>query len=285
MKTHVSFFFAKKSILEKHKKLPSSIFFKSQKLSNQTQQKFGLIGKPLTHSYSKKHFSEKFEKEGIKGKSYHLFPLEKGEHFPFLKKVNPNLKGLNVTIPYKETVLPFMDELSKEAASIGAVNCINFLDGKMIGHNTDAYGFEVSILEFLKENGKKVSDLSNALILGTGGASKAIKYVLKKHGIEFLVISRRKEKGDLVYEELNEEIVRKHQLIVNTTPLGTFPNTDTCPNIPYEFLGTNHFLYDLVYNPEKTLFLQKGKNRGANVKNGAEMLYLQAEKSWEIWTT
>lgn len=258
-------------------------------MNNQTNQKFGLIGKPLTHSFSKKHFSEKFEKEGLVHLSYHLFPLEKGEYFPFLKQINPNLKGLNVTIPYKETVVPFMDELSEEAAAIGAVNCINFLNGKMIGHNTDAYGFEVSLLKFLEQDDEKVSDIFKvsdtlkALVLGTGGASKAIKYVFKKHNIEFLVLSRTKGKGDLIYEELNEELITKYQLIVNTTPLGTFPNIDTCPNIPYEFLGTNHFLYDVVYNPEESLFLQKGKKRGASIKNGAEMLYLQAEKSWEIW--
>ena len=156
--------------------------------------KFGLIGNPLTHSYSEKHFSQKFDKEGITGCSYHLFPLEKGAYFPILKKINPNLKGLNVTIPYKETVIPFLDELTDEAAAVGAVNCINFSDGKMIGHNTDAYGFEISLLNFFASSYDLKKQGLKALIFGTGGASKAVKYVLKKLGISFLMLSRKKRK-------------------------------------------------------------------------------------------
>jgi shikimate dehydrogenase len=237
---------------------------------------FGLIGYPLSHSFSKGYFTEKFIKEGIQNANYDTYPIEKIEDFQSLCKEN-NFAGLNVTIPYKQSIMAFLDEINEEAANIGAVNTIKFLNGKKIGYNSDIYGFEMSLKPLLKSHHK------NALILGTGGASKAVEYTLKKLDINYIYISRKRENNILSYEDLNEEIINTHHLIINTTPLGMFPNTQDAPNIPYQFLNQQHLLYDLVYNPTETLFLLNGKNKNAQIKNGLEMLYLQAERSWQIW--
>lgn len=237
---------------------------------------FGLIGYPLSHSFSKGYFTEKFIKEGIQNANYDTYPIEKIEDFQNLCKEN-NFAGLNITIPYKQSIMAFLDEINKEAANIGAVNTIKFLNGKKIGYNSDIYGFEMSLKPLLKSHHK------NALILGTGGASKAVEYTLKKLDINYIYISRKRENNILSYEDLNEEIINTHHLIINTTPLGMFPNTQDAPNIPYQFLNQQHLLYDLVYNPTETLFLLNGKNKNAQIKNGLEMLYLQAERSWQIW--
>jgi shikimate dehydrogenase len=237
----------------------------------------GLIGYPLSHSFSKKYFTEKFEKEQIGNYKYELFPLEKIEDLTHLLSSYPNMKGLNVTIPYKEAVLPFLKNINEEAAAIGAVNTIRIENGELTGYNTDVYGFEKSLKPFLKPYHKK------ALILGTGGASKAIRFVLGKLGIEYKFISRTPNNSQWSYEAIDEKILADYQVIINTTPLGMSPKIDTCPNIPYHFLNKKHLLYDLVYNPSETLFLKRGKDAGASIKNGMEMLVLQAEKSWEIY--
>ncbi|MFT5166098.1 MAG: shikimate dehydrogenase [Saprospiraceae bacterium] len=243
---------------------------------------FGLIGYPLSHSFSKKYFTQKFEQEGIADCQYELFPLEAVNHFPALLEAHPNLVGLNVTIPYKEQIIPYLDELEKSAAEIGAVNTIKIKNGKLSGFNTDVFGFETSLKNFVKNNNLKA--ISKALVLGTGGASKAVTFVLKHLGIEYAMVSRDIKKGDLQYKDLDQSILRDTQLIVNTTPLGTAPGIDSFPDIPYELLNNEHLLFDLVYNPEKTVFLIKGKRMGAHILNGLEMLRGQAEKSWEIWT-
>lgn len=243
---------------------------------------FGLIGYPLTHSFSKKYFTQKFEEENIPDCKYELFPLAKIEDIEDLIAAQPNLKGLNITIPYKEVVIPFLDELDEGAAAIGAVNTIKFVDGKRIGYNTDVYGFQGSLKALIDTKYTKNQPLK-ALILGTGGASKAIAYAFKQLDISYTYVSRTAKPQQFTYAELNKSILQTHQIIVNTTPLGTSPNTDACPNLPYQFLTKNHLLYDLVYNPAVTLFLQKGLDKGATIKNGLEMLHGQAEKSWAIW--
>ena len=243
-------------------------------------KQFGLIGYPLSHSFSKGYFAEKFAKENIVDCKYDVFPLEKIEDFVELCNDKKNLIGLNVTIPYKEKIIPFLDELDETAANIGAVNTIKFSNGKKIGYNSDAYGFEMSLKPFLKPYHKQ------ALILGTGGASKAVEYVLRKLGISFQYVSRTKSEKTISYEELLTNYdLRLTTLIINTTPIGMYPNIDTAPDIPYKVITDKHLLYDLIYNPEETLFLKKGKQRGAGTKNGLEMLYLQAERSWQIWNS
>ncbi|HMQ47685.1 MAG TPA: shikimate dehydrogenase [Saprospiraceae bacterium] len=241
---------------------------------------FGLIGYPLTHSFSKKYFSEKFEQEGIAGAHYELFPLTAIQELPELMAKQPNLVGLNVTIPYKEQVMAYLDALDAGAAAVGAVNCIHFVNGRSTGYNTDVYGFEQSLLNILKEQKNKTQ---TALVLGTGGAAKAVCYVLKKLEIDHRLVSRSPGIGDCTYEDLDASVVEKYQLIINTTPLGMAPKVDACPPLPYDAIGASHILFDLVYNPLETLFLQKGKERGAVVKNGLEMLHLQAERAWQIW--
>jgi shikimate dehydrogenase len=247
---------------------------------NSINNLYGLIGFPLSHSFSKKYFKEKFEKEGIADSFYELFPLQSIEEFPDLIAQHPNLKGLNVTIPYKQAVMPFLDEIDKEAEAVGAVNTIRIKDGKLKGFNTDVYGFEHSLHDFLQDAQKPVK---KALILGTGGAAKAIAYVLKKMEIDFLLVSRSVEKGDIDYKSIDGKILSNHLLIVNTTPLGMYPSIDTFPDISYHYLTEAHYLYDLVYNPEITSFMSKGAAKGAKSHNGLRMLYLQAEKAWEIW--
>jgi shikimate dehydrogenase len=242
---------------------------------------FGLIGYPLSHSFSKLFFTEKFERESIYDTNYELFPLPEINQLEELLQ-NEQLAGLNVTIPYKVAVLPFVDELDSAAAEIGAVNClkIDTLGGKRYikGFNTDAYGFESSLRPLLQKHHQK------ALIFGDGGAASAVKYVLNKLGISFLSVLRSPKPGSIAYGDVDELLLNSHSLIINTTPLGTFPKVEDCPQIRYEFLTAKHLAYDLVYNPEETLFLQLVREKGGTTKNGLEMLQLQAERSWEIWT-
>lgn len=238
---------------------------------------FGLIGKNIDYSFSRNYFNEKFKKEQLTY-SYVNFDIEDIKEFPAILKDNPQLQGLNVTIPYKESILTYLDELSKEAKSIGAVNTIKVLpDGKLIGHNTDYYGFQQSLKGLINSSHKA------ALILGTGGASKAIEYALNDWGIQTKFVSRNADKTTLCYADLNKEILNKHSIIVNTTPLGTYPNIDSFPPIPYSYLTANHLLYDLTYNPSQTVFMQKGLENNAQIVNGYDMLIAQAEKAWEIW--
>jgi len=242
----------------------------------------GLIGHPLTHSFSEKYFRDKFSSEGIGGYVYRNFPISSIDFFESLIGEEPDLLGLNVTIPYKEQVLPFLDEIDEEAAEIGAVNTIKLsrTEGKLFlkGYNTDVYGFRESLIPLMKGHHKK------ALVLGTGGASKAICHVLNHFGIAYQYVSRKYRPGHLEYKDLCLSVIRNYTLIINTTPLGTFPDTSTFPDIPYDILTPEHLLYDLVYNPAETEFLRLGKQKGAKVKNGYEMLELQAERSWQIWT-
>jgi len=241
-------------------------------------KKFGLIGKTLGHSFSKSFFEEKFDKEDIKNASYNNFPLDNVDEFKTLIKEH-SFCGMNVTIPYKVSIIPMLDELSEEVKAIGAVNTIQFTQGKLVGYNTDYIGFHNSLKPFLENTMEK------ALILGTGGASKAVVYALEKIGISCTCVSRNPVGTQLNYEDLNEFVIKHHLLIINTTPLGTSPNTDQCPDIPYQFIGDKHLLMDLVYNPSETLFLKKGKHKGANILNGKSMLIHQAEEAWKIWHT
>lgn len=244
-------------------------------------RKFGLIGYPLSHSFSKKYFTDKFEKEGINDAQYELYSLKSIEELPKLIADNSDLVGLNVTIPYKEQVIQYLDEIDPKAKEIGAVNTIKITDGKLKGYNTDYHGFRDSLTKFI--GAQKTPE--KALILGTGGASKAIKTVLEDLAIAYHCVSRKPEEHQLSYEEVASSLhhIITSSLIINTTPLGMSPNQDSLPNLPYDQLTENHLLYDLVYNPMKTSFMQKGLEAGCWVKNGLEMLYGQAEKSWEIW--
>lgn len=243
--------------------------------------KLGLIGYPLGHSFSKNYYLAKFDKENIHDIHYDLYPIEQIDQFPTLYNQNSHFRGFNVTIPHKQAVIPYLNELSEEAAQMKAVNCITIKhqEGKTIlkGYNTDAYGFEKSLEPLLNPHHTK------ALVLGNGGAAKAVFYTLEKLNISYKIVSRNSGTGDLTYEDLTKELLAKYSLIINCSPVGTFPNIDSCPNIPYEGITEKHLLYDLIYNPEETLFLKKGKERGATIKNGYEMLVLQAEKNWEIW--
>lgn len=239
-------------------------------------RQFGLIGYPLKHSFSPSYFADKFERENISDAEYKLYELSEITEFADLKK--KNLLGLNVTIPYKEEVIHYLDELSEEATEIGAVNTIKFVNGKLFGYNTDTYGFESSLKSFYGD-----SKPANALVLGSGGASKAICYTLQKLDINFRIVSRKSIY--LTYDELDKSYFEGSLLIVNTTPLGTWPEIEKCPLIPYDLINSDHLLYDLVYNPEETKFLSNGRLNGAKTKNGQDMLKLQAEKSWEIWNS
>lgn len=238
---------------------------------------FGLIGKKLTHSFSPSYFAQKFEQESIVNTQYLAFPLKDITEFPALVKQQTNLIGLNVTIPYKTAILPYLDNLDNAATEIGAVNTIKFTAGKLQGFNTDVYGFEQSLLPLLK------SYHQQALVLGTGGAAKAVVYVLNKLKISFKYVSRTPTVGQLNYSEINKQLLQDHLLIINTTPLGMYPNTEQSPVLPYANLSKKHLVYDLVYNPLKTLFLAQAEAQGATIKNGLDMLHLQAEKAWEIW--
>lgn len=242
---------------------------------------YGLIGRALGHSFSKKYFTEKFRRESINSK-YELFEIESIDEFPALIQKH-SFSGLNVTIPYKETIIPFLDDIDEVASIIGAVNVVKFIrkDNDLIlkGYNSDAAGFTKSISKFLQPEHKK------ALVLGTGGASKAVGFGLKELGIEVIFVSRKPKTGQLSYSELSREVISNNLIVVNTTPVGMFPFENECPDIPYEFLTTNHLLFDAVYNPTETLFMKKGKERGATVVNGLEMLEEQAIEAWKIWNS
>lgn len=237
---------------------------------------FGLIGKNISYSFSRTYFTEKFKKENINAK-YYNFDLEEINQFRDVIKEMPDLGGLNVTIPYKQEIITFLDDLAPEAREIGAVNTIQIKGNRLIGYNTDYIGFSESIKPLLK------SHHNNALILGTGGASKAIAYALKKLDIEYKFVSRSSGKDKLGYDDLSEEVIKDHNIIINTTPVGTFPDVEEYPEFPVEYLTENHLVYDLIYNPEITQLLALAKKRGATVKNGLKMLELQAESAWNIW--
>lgn len=244
-------------------------------------KKYGLIGYPLKHSFSYKFFGEKFKNEKIDAE-YINYELEDINTFPSLIAENSSLSGLNVTIPYKERIIQFLDDMDDTARAIGAVNVIKIIrsEGKIIlkGYNSDFIGFQNSIQLMIDPSIHR-----KALILGTGGASKAVEYGLRTLGLDTKYVSRRSSDGILNYTDLTPEILSEYKVIVNASPVGTFPNVDECPNIPYEYLGESHLLYDLVYNPPITKFLELGTTRGAKVKNGSEMLQLQAIAAWNIW--
>ncbi|NNK88824.1 MAG: shikimate dehydrogenase [Flavobacteriaceae bacterium] len=240
--------------------------------------RFGLLGKHIDYSFSRSYFSKKFERHGM-SHTYENFDMESIVGFREFIQTNQDLRGLNVTIPYKEKIIPFLDHLNPTAKMIGAVNTIKFLpNGELKGFNTDAFGFRESLTPLLLPYHKR------ALILGTGGASKAIRYVLDELRIPYTSVSRgSKHNKYLTYSDLNKNIISDHQIIINCTPLGTYPNVDRCPEIPYEHLKAGHLLYDLVYNPEITGFMREGIKNGTTVINGLSMLKFQAEKSWSIW--
>ena len=244
-------------------------------------RKYGLIGYPLGHSFSKKYFSEKFSKEKIDDAVYNNYPIEEVAQFESLYKGDPDLKGLNVTIPYKESIVPYLDVLSEDARNIGAVNtvCLCTKTGRLVkvGHNTDVPGFRKSLMEQLKATPQQ------AIVLGTGGASKAVVYVLEEMGVKVVRVSSSGKEGAIGYDDLTDKLIKNAKLIVNTTPLGMEPAADTFPKIPYEALTPDHLLFDLVYNPVVTQFMQMGRNRGASAVNGYNMLVYQAEEAWEIW--
>ena len=239
-------------------------------------RKFGLIGKNIDYSFSKKYFSEKFKKENLDC-TYSNFDIENISLIESILQKN-GISGYNVTIPYKQDIIKFLDEIDEVAKAIGAVNTIKKIDNKNIGFNTDCIGFEKSLIPLI-ENKKPDS----ALILGGGGASKAVKYVLKKFKINYSTVSRKEGKSEFIYENLNDVIINRFKMIINCSPVGTFPNINKCPNIPYKHLTKEHVLYDLVYNPIESLFLRRGRELGCKTKNGLEMLEIQANESWRIW--
>lgn len=240
--------------------------------------KLGLLGKNISYSFSKNYFEEKFENENLP-LSYENFDIDSISEFPLILKNNPDLVGLNVTIPYKEQIIPYLDDISKKAKEIGAVNTIIItVSGRLKGYNTDCYGFKKSLEPLLKPHHK------NALILGTGGASKAIAYTLKELGIQYDFVSRTsKDQSKYTYSNLTESIINSHSIIINCSPVGTYPNVNECPDIPYDGITKNHLLYDLIYNPLQTKFLICGELKGAITCNGLEMLQFQAKKAWDIW--
>jgi shikimate dehydrogenase len=240
-------------------------------------RQFGLIGYPLGHSFSKNYFTEKFRREGITDAAYELYPIEHISLLPGILEKNPQLAGLNVTIPHKEAVLPFLAEKSQAVLETGACNCIKISKGVLCGFNTDVIGFAQSLKPYLGPQHTK------ALILGTGGAAKAVAWVLEKAGINYIFVSR--SGPGLSYQQINQDIIVKHKLIINTTPLGMQPNTEKKPSIPYSKLTAGHLLFDLVYNPPKTRFLEEGEQYGAVIVNGLQMLEIQAEESWKIWNS
>lgn len=237
---------------------------------------YGLIGNPVEHSFSEKYFTEKFKHEKIIA-TYKTFKLNSITEFQGLVQKEKNLKGLNVTIPYKEKIIPFLDEVESQAKNIGAVNTIKFENGKRIGYNSDVFGFMKSLFPLLEKQH------THALVLGTGGASKAVIHALHSLGVEHKSVSRTPQEKQFGYEDLNREIILDYRLIINCTPLGTYPNVNESPNIPYKYLTPQHLLYDLTYNPVITQFLANGQQQGCKIFNGQKMLEYQAERSWEIW--
>jgi len=249
------------------------------RIFSEYMREYGIIGFPLSHSFSPAYFNGKFAAEHIEA-HYSAFPITAITELPALLKQHAGLCGFNVTIPYKTAVLPYLDVISPDAAVIGAVNCVHIKDNLLYGYNTDHYGFCESLKPLLPDT--PVS----ALVLGTGGASRAVCYTLRTLSIPYLTVSRKAAGPDVIdYDLLNPELIRQHQLIINTTPLGMSPHTDQCPDIPYASLHKDHILYDLVYNPGQTLFLKRGAAQHARTKNGADMLYLQAEENWRIWNS
>jgi shikimate dehydrogenase len=244
---------------------------------NKPMRLFGLIGYPLAHSFSKKYFTEKFEKEDLINCRYENFEIETIDVLPQITLYKEELEGLNVTIPYKESVIKFLDDANELVKETGACNCIKIDGRKLIGYNTDVIAFERSV------TAKLLPHHQNALILGTGGAAKAVEFVLKKLGVKYEFVSRNPSADQLSYSRIDSSVIQTHQLIINTTPVGVFPDITEAPPIRYEDLTSNHFLFDLIYNPEKTLLLQKGEERGAIIQNGYDMLVYQAEESWKIW--
>lgn len=240
-------------------------------------RRFGLIGKTLKHSFSQNYFREKFQKEGIGDCLYENYELSGVEDLPALLEKFPDLQGLNITIPFKEAILPFLDQKNAVVEATGACNCLRVVEGKLLGFNTDVAGFRGSLEPCLQPHH------THALVLGSGGASKAVQYALKDLGIAYRVVSRRPGTGELGYEDIDDVILEEYTLVINTTPLGMFPNVDDDPPLPYQFISQRHLLFDLVYNPPKTKFLQQGEKQGARIVNGYEMLVLQAEESWRIW--
>lgn len=238
---------------------------------------FGLVGKDISYSFSRGYFKKKFDALGLSNYSYNNFDLQSITEFPTIFKKTKNIQGLNVTIPYKEEVIQFLDDIDVAAKKIGAVNTIKFTGKGMTGYNTDAYGFQKSLEPHLKNHHKK------ALILGTGGASKAVAFVLEDLGITFSFVSRSGKNNGFKYEEITDDIISEHTLIINCSPVGTFPNIEEKPAIPYQRISKEHLLFDLIYNPEETAFLSMGKANGATICNGHRMLEFQAEKSWSIW--
>lgn len=241
-------------------------------------RKFGLIGYPLSHSFSQKYFTEKFSKEKIRDCEYETFSLSDIKLISSVLENEPYLKGLNVTIPYKQQIISFLHFKNEVVEKISACNCIKIVEGKFFGYNTDVIGFEVSLRRKLQDHHK------HALILGTGGAAKAVEFVMWKLGIDYNLVSRKPFiAGTINYNDLTDAIIQSHTLIINTTPVGMYPNVDEYPDIPYNAITENHYLFDLIYNPEKTMFLKKGEERGATIQNGQEMLIIQADESWRIW--
>ena len=237
---------------------------------------YGLIGHPLSHSFSKKYFDKKFELEGLTNCMFHLFDLDNINRIDDLIE-NDSLKGYAITIPYKKQIIPFLHQQNDIVNQIEACNCVKLVNKKLIGFNTDILGFEESFVKELKPYHQK------ALILGNGGATASVKFVLNKLGLDFTIVIRNKSEVSILYEDVNEAVIQAHQIIINTTPLGAYPKIETHPNVPYQFLTDKHYLFDLVYNPAETLFMQKGKQQNAVVKNGYEMLCIQAEANWKIW--
>jgi len=242
-------------------------------------RRFGLLGYPLSHSFSQKYFTEKFTQLGLTDCVYENFSLPDIKDLSVVLKEKTDLCGFNITIPYKKQVLAFLDEVSPVVAAIGACNCVQIKEGKLTGYNTDVVGFEQSLKPFLQPHHTK------ALVLGTGGASAAVEYVLRRLGITVQYVSREASDEAIAYEQVDQKILDTHHLLINTTPLGMYPNVTECPALPYRFLSPQHHLYDLIYNPAETQFLANGKAQGATVQNGEEMLVLQAEESWRIWNS
>ena len=247
-------------------------------MSELLRKRFGLLGRNISYSFSKGYFSEKFANENFEGHSYENFDIATIDEFPEIISNNKDLKGLNVTIPYKEAIIPYLQKLSKKAAQIGAVNTIKITKkGNLKGYNTDYFGFKKSLEPLLQTHHKK------ALILGTGGASKGVAFALEELDIPYTFVSRESKENSIDYELINATTFDNYQIIINATPVGTSPNTDACPDLPYEFFTAKHIAYDLIYNPAETLFLKKAAAQGAQTKNGLDMLIFQAEKAWKIW--
>lgn len=240
---------------------------------------YGLIGLSLRHSFSQRFFSDKFKTEGITDSEYHNFEIKNPDEEVVVLKSNPDIRGLNVTIPYKSIIIPFLDELTNECRQVNACNCIKIKNGKWIGYNTDIIGFEKTFVPHLKPYHRK------ALILGTGGASNAVAFVMKKLNIDFLKVSRKKEHvhGVINYNEVSGELLKDYNIVINTSPAGMFPKMDEYPPLPYESVTPQHYFFDLIYNPAKTLFLSLAEEYGAFIENGDKMLSIQAEESWDIW--